>query len=242
MTNYVSLFKSAQVRRYLCKSCNLCSRTKFANNFAIRAKAIDDLFCLRSPGDTVSFFFCRYDEPQSLHARTVISCLIRQCLQAETLTRDVETQLTKLFEIGMPDIEELGALLETVISASKTHFIVIDALDECAKADLDTVLTVLHRVFDASRSTVKVFIASREGISIDLKKHFPSYHHRMMSTPEVHADIETYVEDVITEKMDNGDLAIGTLQLIKDVCDALVEGAQGMSVYYPVFPSNDLSF
>ena len=147
-----------------------------------------------------------------------------------------------MFETGAPDIEELGSLLEVVLSASKRHFIVIDALDECAKADLDAVLAVLRRVSNASTSTVKIFLASRESISIEIKKHFTSYHHRTMRTPEVHDDIKTYVGDVIRQKIDNGELVIGTLDLISDVCDALVEGAQGMLVYSHVCLSNVLPF
>lgn len=219
-------------RRYLCKSHDPLSEL---NSFDVlpfsRAKAIDDIFCLRAPGDTVSFFFCRFDEQQSLQARTILSSLIRQCLKPETLPNDVEAQLMKLFESGPPDAEDLGSLLDSVISTTQRHFIIIDALDECDKADRDAVLAVLSCVTKTDRRTSKVFLASRESMSIEIAKTFTSYEHRTMRTPEVQADINTYIEDVITEKINSGDLAIGTSKLIGDVCDALAEGAQGMSVY-----------
>lgn len=137
-----------------------------------------------------------------------------------------------MFKSGPPDAEELGSLLDIVVSAKRRHFIVIDALDECAKADRDTVLAVLRRVTKTDSNAFKVFLASRENMRIEIAKTFTSYQHRTMGTPEVQADIKTYIEDVINEKIDNGDLAIGTLELIVEVCDALVKGAQGMSVYY----------
>lgn len=137
-----------------------------------------------------------------------------------------------MFESGPPDAEDLGSLLDSVVLATQRHFIIIDALDECAKADRDAVLAVLRRLTETDRKTFKVFLASRESMSIEIAKTFTSYEHRTMRTPEVQADIKTYIEDVITEKINSGDLAIGTSKLIGDVCDAIAEGAQGMSVYY----------
>lgn len=153
-------------------------------------------------------------------------------MKPETLPKDVEAQLTKLFEEGAPDVEELGSLLEVVASATGRHFLVIDALDECAKADRDAVLAVLRRLSNTSNNTFKIFLTSGESIRTEIGENFTSYHHMTMKSPEVNADIKTYVEDVIGEKIEKGDLKIGTLALIADVCDALVEGAQGMLVFY----------
>jgi hypothetical protein len=130
-----------------------------------------------------------------------------------------------------PDAEELEPVLKDVADASQTHFIMIDGFDECHKADRDVVLAVLHRVMLSSRAVIKVFFASREDIGRDIQKTFKTCYRGTMNCQEAHADLTSYIEEIIMEKVDQGDLVVSNSELICDIQDALVRGACGMLVF-----------
>jgi hypothetical protein len=200
-------------------------------NVPLSAAAIDDLFCRQHPRNTtISFFFCQFDNAKSLQARTILSCLIRQCLTLDTLSKGICDQLETLFTSTLPDAEELGPLFCEVAGAFQTHFIVLDGFDECPRADRDVVLRVLDKLVSSSKPTTKILLASREDIGRDIQRRFKSLQHRTMACQEASADIASYIEEVIAAKIDEEDLEVGDPKLIFDIRDTLLRGAHGMSV------------
>jgi len=184
----------------------------------------------------VRFFFCQYDDQESLSARTILATLIRQCLDPSTLSSQVEAHLGRLFEGSLPDFDDLSDLMEKVSEVSDLsheHFIVIDALDECDKGERGMLMLVLRRLLTSSRVNCKIFLASGPQLSTELKGLRPSYH-LSMTSPEVDLDIKTYIENMIAEKTDNGELLVGQPQLRDEIQDALTKGAQGMYAFFCV--------
>jgi hypothetical protein len=155
--------------------------------------------------------------------------LIRQCLTLDTLSERICDQLETLFAGTLPDAEELGQLFGNVAGAFQMHYIVIDGFDECAKADRDILLKVLGRLVSSSKSTIKILLASREDIGRDIQRRFKFLRYMTMACQEASADIVSYIEGVIAEKLDE-DLKVGDPKLILDIRDALVQRAHGMSV------------
>lgn len=142
------------------------------------------------------------------------------------------TQLTELFKDASPDAEDLRPLLEEVAGRSQTHFIVIDAIDECVQAERGILFRILQGVADSKRTRLKIFIASRPDIGPEIKRMFKFYRHISMNSSGLHSDIATYVKDVLIEKNESGDLKVGRPALIHEIEDALVKGAQGMLVHH----------
>jgi hypothetical protein len=198
-------------------------------DFQGSASVIGELFC-RSPTNppSVGYFFCRYDGPESLKARTILHSLIRQCLNADSMSNQIEAHLKRLLEDSPPDFEELSDLMENVSAASQEQFIVIDAIDECKKGERGELLSALRRLMDSSRVKTKIFLASGPHIGIELKKALKISYRVSMTSPAVHSDIKTYIESVIGKKRDSGELVVGQTQLITEIQDALIRGAQGM--------------
>ena len=193
------------------------------------AAAIDDLFCSQHPRNTVSFFFCQFDNAESLQARTILGCLIRQLLTLDTLSKGICNRIETLFTDAMPDAEDLGSLFDEVAGESQIHYIVIDGLDECPKADRNVVLKVLGKLV-SSKSTIKILLSSREDIGGDIQRKFKPLRHKTMACQEAAADIASYIDGVIADKIDEKELEVGDPKLILDIRDALVQGAHGMSV------------
>ena len=176
----------------------------------------------------MTFFFCRFDHQASLKARIVLSSLIRQCITVATLTGDIQTHLGSLFTTNSPDVEELIPLLGEVIALSKTHFIVIDGLDECAKAERDLILNALQHVYATARTTINIFFAGRESLDGEIKARFTSCFCRTMKVAEVQADIKQYIDDITQQKIDTGELQVSSSELGSEIQGALLRGAEGM--------------
>ncbi|KAI9770983.1 MAG: hypothetical protein M1840_002687 [Geoglossum simile] len=193
---------------------------------------IDELFC-RNPTNRplVRFFFCQYDSPESLKAKTILGSLIRQCLDVDTMSDPIEANLKQLLGDSPPDFEDLNRLMEKVSSVPQEQFIVIDAIDECEQAERSLFLSALRRLMNLPRVELKIFLASGLHIEIELERASRPKYRMSMASSDAHSDINTYIENSIAEKKKNGELVVGQPQLIIEIQDALVRGAQGMFLW-----------
>jgi hypothetical protein len=194
-----------------------------------RAAAIDDcLLCgLPKGNDHVSVFFCEHDNASSLVALTIIRSLIRQCLSATTLSTNIEDRIKNLLKNSSLDAEDLDPLLHDVVATPGTTIFVIDGFDECARPDRLIVLKLLHRLMSSS-GQIKIFLSSREDVIRDIAREFNNCQQVSMDCEEARTDISTYVKAVVTQKLKDGELAVGNSQLIQKIENALIEGANGM--------------
>lgn len=198
------------------------------SNTRHRATIVDELLSERSRGPdntAVNFFFCEADHIESLRARTVLGSLTRQCLTIDNLPNDIETSLTKLLDGADPDAEDVERLFRLAGRTFRRHFVVIDGLDACANEDQNMILSALRRV-----SSAKVVMVGREEIGRRIQKVFGNVRHETTGSLDARADIAAYVKGAVTQKIEAGELVVGDESLIAKIKDALVKGAQCMSV------------
>lgn len=181
------------------------------------------------------FFFCQFDNAASLTARTILGSLIRQILTAQNLNaqkmpESFEKRLIDLFQNESPDSEHLETFFIAELATSKIRYVVIDGIDECMKNERNILFAVFRKIALHSSHRIKIFIASRPQIGHEIKRSFKIHHRRSMGSPEVDDDIVTYIKAVLEEKRKNDELSIGSSELITEIEDALMSGAQGMSV------------
>ncbi|ERF71485.1 hypothetical protein EPUS_00474 [Endocarpon pusillum Z07020] len=209
-----------------------CSGKLGSGKTILTANVINHLFLHRNGIDVcIGFFFCRYDEAISLKAEVILRSIIRQSLDATNLPRDIEVSLEDISQSVLSGIDELQSLLQKKVALSQVYYIVVDALDECEKSERDLVLDVLQSVIALSHSKVKLFLASRDSIGRDIRKQFPSLQHLSMGSSEALSDISTYTRETLDARFSGGDLVIGDRQLLKEIQDALIQGAEGMFLW-----------
>ena len=179
----------------------------------------------------VAYFFCQFDNVESLSASTILSSLVRQFLDPKTLPKSIETCLMNLLNVSSPEAQDLGILLKDVLVIHKCSFIIIDAIDECARSEWEKLLVVLQNIMVSCSSMVKVFLAVRQGIAEEMGKILKSHYQANMGSCEADSDIKTYIEDVLAEKIVGGKLVVRNHELINEITDALVQQANGMLVY-----------
>ena len=185
----------------------------------------------RSDNDyRVAYFFCQFDNEESLSASRILSALAQQFLDIKTLPQSIETRLVNLLKIPCPEAKDLGILLKDVLVITKCSFIVIDAIDECSKSEWEVLLEVLRDIVLSCSGVVKIFLAIRQGIADEVGKTFKSHYQVTMSSSKANSDIKTYIKDILAEKKDGGKLVVGNPELINEITDALVQQANGMLV------------
>lgn len=117
-------------------------------------------------------------------------------------------------------------MLQEQTTRSRPLYTVIDALDECEKDERDNVLNTLSSVIASPRSIIKMFIASRESIDLEIKRRF-SFTHASMASP-VNSEITRYAKEVVDERLSNGEPVVGDEGIVAEIQNALIQGAQGM--------------
>lgn len=193
------------------------------------AAAVSDILSrARSEREHIAFFFCEYDNAESLKSRTILGSLIQQCLSVDTLSTSIESLLKKSFRNTYPDVDDLESILTAIVKASQRTTLVIDGFDECAQADRALVLSILQRLVSCNPNSVKVFISSREDMIRDIGSNFENCRELNMNCEEAGEDIPTYIKGAVEEKLENGELIVGDPELIEDIQRALIEGANGM--------------
>lgn len=189
---------------------------------------IDHILTTKRASDVfVLFFFPRFDEMESLRAETILRSIVRQVLEPNDLSEQIETALGSMGQSSSTESEEVLELLQMGIAPLRTFYIIIDGLDECERNDRRDILQVLSSLISSS-SKVKVFMASRENINREITKTFRVIEHISMGCPSGQSEIAAFVEDTLQERLETEDLVVGDPTLINDVKQALIEGAEGM--------------
>jgi hypothetical protein len=190
------------------------------------ASVIDHILMGKRDSDVfVAFYFPRFDDQLSLMAETAIKSIVRQVLEPRNLSKETEVRLKKVdLSSGL---DELLELLRIKIAQLKRLYIIIDGLDEFQKPERDDLFKALSSLASYG-SNLRLFLASRESLSAELRKIFPSLEHISMGCQLAQSDIELYIEGIIQEKLKNQDLTVGDPGLVAEIKEALVKGADGM--------------
>lgn len=165
---------------------------------------------------------------ESLKSTNIFRALIRQCLDVENLSTTIELELLNVLEAGFSNAYKLEMLLRTIINSSRLHFIIIDGLDECSKADRGQLMKMLQSTISHCSSLVKVFVASRDGIETEIKQHFKRVHHVRVSATLSSKDMKIYLNGALEQKIEDGDLTLGDPRLREEIHMSLSQGWQGM--------------
>jgi hypothetical protein len=197
--------------------------------FVYSTATVNDLLCRQFPDSTrISHYFCEENDAKSLCAATIIGSLVRQCVTLDTLPSDAEDEIRKLFARGEPEPNQWMPLFRIVSKLAHTQFVVLDGIQECEVDVQRTVLKVLAQLASSASPLVKVFITCRGDMAKMIPKSFRSVICQAVRPTNVDADITTYVEETLLQKIEDGDLAVGSEDLVAEILRTLVNQADGM--------------
>lgn len=179
----------------------------------------------RYPNAFVSYFFCNYDDAESLKGRTIIGAVARQFLSY------IKPEEFGCIEMGNTAVLEIDQVIEhlrmIIPSEQQDYFIILDGLDECSEMEMRSLFGYLERLL-ASMHRVRLFCASRPNWDRRLCGSIRPQH--IVSMPQGNLEIAQYIESALEERLESGSLCLGDPTIILAIRDALLKGSQGMSV------------
>ncbi|TRX93051.1 hypothetical protein FHL15_005919 [Xylaria flabelliformis] len=182
----------------------------------------------RQVSESISFFFPRFDYADSLLADSIIRSLIKQNLQPDLVDR-LSNDISKAYS-SFYSQDSMLDLLVSKTAIFSTNYLLIDSLDECELKERQTILQILGSMIKRSSSRVKIFVASRDALENEITDVFPQVVRLQMNTPEAASDLELFVRQTLSERINMGQLAIGNVSS-EMICDSIMSGAQGMFLW-----------
>ena len=181
-----------------------------------------------SPPDVAVFFFCCFDEEESLQARIIIGSIVRQ------LVSDLPANVFHTFNQEYTCAPGIVSFLEATLSHSRRYFILLDGLDECEEAQIKEIADILHGLLLSPHLSIKLFWSSRPNVLHWLPGRFLTQHHIDIETVEnqnrVALDIRKFVHTTLEEWLEGEtpELQISDPTLVLQIQHCIEKEAQGM--------------
>ncbi|KAK8131140.1 hypothetical protein PG984_007578 [Apiospora sp. TS-2023a] len=176
----------------------------------------------------ITYLFMQTDEGDSLNVDTVLRTLLRQLLTEAMVSGELGNALHKI--VWSWDPSEIANLFLKLMPAPLKAYIFIDGLDECNGENRRLLFEVLSTVVTAA-GNIRLYLSSRDSVRNDVAKYFPGFEHISLNCEATRDDIACYINDVIDEKVEEGDLVVGTDELVEEIKSSLANGAQGMYLW-----------
>lgn len=118
-------------------------------------------------------------------------------------------------------------VLCTKIKKLETCFLIIDGIDEFEKQERNDLFDILYKLVSQTNNT-RLFLSGRGSFSRGIRRKFLSLQSISLGNSSLQRDIELYIESLILERIEGGELVVGNPALITDIKTALLNGADGM--------------
>lgn len=181
-----------------------------------------------SPKDITAFFFCRFDDQESLKARTIIGSIAKQ------LVNYLPADTFRQFDHRNIDGVAIIKFLEATLDRNRRYFIILDGLDECEEAQVKEAAEIFHTLLLLPQLHIKFFWSSRPNAQNWLPGRFLTKQHVDLGTVEnqdkIACDIRTFIQITLEQWLDGDtpELQIKDPILTIRIADRLEREAQGM--------------
>ncbi|KAK8023696.1 Vegetative incompatibility protein HET-E-1 [Apiospora rasikravindrae] len=192
------------------------------------ASVIQYILLLKDPdGGPVAFYFGQSTGSDSLSACEILKSILQQKLDLMNVTDEVENALRKLdTSSGTDDV--LNLLRQS--STLGPSYIIIDGVDECPKPERRALFTALSSLI-SSDNNLRLFLCGRTSIQDEIERHFKQVLQISLNCQSTNDDITRYIEGIIDNKLEDGDLRVQDPSLVNEIKTALSQGAQGMFIW-----------
>ncbi|KAJ5964923.1 uncharacterized protein N7479_004799 [Penicillium vulpinum] len=200
-----------------------------AGKSVMLASIVDDLHLHAASKDmTVAFFFARHDVAESLKARTAIGSLVRQLL-SQVMDLRQASEILETTSHRTP-FERMLDLLQSVLKPDFKAFFVIDGLDELSTNERELFLRDLYNLKVSFQLSVCLSFRQEPNTPLKIGPESP-FDARIVSIPPNISEIETFITEELTRRVESRKLEISDPLLPLEIRDSLVKGSQGMFLW-----------
>ncbi|KAL2690157.1 hypothetical protein Neosp_004225 [[Neocosmospora] mangrovei] len=194
---------------------------------------------IKQPEQFISFFFSRFDNPNTLASGTIVRSLVQQLLSVaplETANPAHASEIADSLQKARDNFFSLDTLEKLYQAASKLAqdwFIIIDGVDECESEQQRLLYDFLSRLLEtcSGPQRIKILISSRETTKQDIERSFSSVERLITGTSNTSADIVAFAEDIIVAKRIRGELVVRDEAMIDDILDVIASKEEGMFLW-----------
>ncbi|KAF5585825.1 hypothetical protein FPANT_7379 [Fusarium pseudoanthophilum] len=205
----------------------------------LSSSIVEKLSQVRPPQQFVSFFFVRFDDPLSLDADTILRSCVQQLISAiniDSLDRQIASELDKSLSEAKWSLFSLESLSKLYLSAAQAiehWFMVVDGLDECNNDQQSRFLRFFQGLLSGNNTAcnISILISSRETCTNAIRSTFPGSQRLTTGLKSTSADIGSYVDDIIIDKLSTGELVISDPNLLNEILETIASKEQGMFLW-----------
>ncbi|RBR10780.1 uncharacterized protein FIESC28_09311 [Fusarium coffeatum] len=209
-----------------------CSGKMGSGKTILAASVIDFLLTERSQHKrTVTFFFSRFDDPESLRAEVILRAVARQMVNVEDISSDTKVALEETQNANGDVLKRVTQLLGFLLTQKRQPtWIVIDGIDEWPRDERHELIEALSSIL-AAGSAIKLFATSRDYPDSITQKAFPSLHRMSMNCSEAQRGMAQLVDQAVQKCLDAEELLVKDKELIADIKKTLTQNADGMILW-----------
>ncbi|KAJ9494026.1 hypothetical protein H2202_010454 [Exophiala xenobiotica] len=210
------------------KSSMLCCTGSLGVGKTVLSANVVEKISIQTSTAGIGYFFCRFDDADSLQSRTIIGSVVRQLL--EPLETDAFNYLGSRTSSELDEGQMLNQLQRLLPVHQQRYFVVLDGLDECSPSELKNTVRFMRGLMEGAHE-IHLFCSCRQGLYQDIAGILEPQYHVSCTQSNVRPEITQHIEDALAELIESGELALGDPTLILTIRDALVNGNQGMFLW-----------
>ena len=188
---------------------------------------ISQLLLTSTSKTSIGYFFCRYDDSESTVARTIIGSIARQLLSG--LPHESYAKLDKELQDSKPDIQAIFEILKATLIQGCQYIVIVDGLNDCEDTEAQQTIEILDSLLNLGDLQIKIYYSYRANSIVWPQTAWPLYRVAIRCA-DVESDINQYIQISLESRIKHDILQVGSPYVASAIKQALMEGAQGMSV------------
>lgn len=205
-----------------------CPGTMGVGKTILMSNVVAHLHASRKQSDIISYYFCRSDHEASLQARDILGSLAYQLLNAE-IGHAKDGVLTDMYNQTKDiDTKDIIDFILAHLKEDKTHYIIIDGIDECESGEVRMLAQSMTRLCQKWVKNLKIIYASRPELEGPLFKLVKPKYKIALTKAKNEADMKRYIDTTLDQCLEDEWLTLSDPQLILKITEALQEGSDGM--------------
>ena len=178
----------------------------------------------------ITYFFCQWDNNESLKARTILGSLAFQVLKVFYAGTNNDPSWQDIAnDTDQMALETLAAIIGKAVPQDWTIVFVLDGIDDCTKQETEELCSQLSNL----QASIRLHICISTGLeqNSDFVHNSSLRKKQTIMIPEQNPDIEAFIDAELARRIESRELVLGDGTLVLEIRNALLQGAQGMMLW-----------
>lgn len=208
----------------------LCSGILGSGKTVLCASVVEDLNITKPLDSSLAFFFCRYDETESLKAREILGSLARQLLQEVPSDKFIFGETNDSFADIKFNTKQILSNMLFLLPQNKQYQLVLDGLDDCKHDELSVAIGAIQSLLTSPKHGFKLFWTGRSDLAPEISDQLRPDFQVQISSLSNGPGISRFIEVALAEALESGRLILRDPEVILTIREALEREAEGMFV------------